>query len=637
MNSNEAVVETAAAARADHAYSADASGPTASAARSSGAEPTPAIRRGMRKDGSAAETTVARPASVPGLGSGDIAAVADAPASGVSPGTETSTAEVDAIAEAAAHAAGAWAAMALAARARVLDGIAERLDAHSAELIALAVRETRLAVPRLAGELKRTSFQLRLFAQVVRDGGFLDVRIDSADADWPMGAPRPDLRRMNIPLGPVLNFAASNFPFAFSVAGGDTASALAAGCPVIVKANPGHPELSRAVGALIDQVLDECDAPRGTFGLIFGRDAGVRALRHPAVSAVAFTGSTAGGRALYDLACARPVPIPFYGELGSINPVFVTPEAARVRAAEIAAGLLTAVSSSAGQLCTKPGLVAVPEGAPMLDELRSAAAPPTGELLNDQIAAGFAHAVELVRAHPEVRVLRGHGPDRTTLREGDETDPESPVGAGGQAATSLLSGAGAVAEVPQGDARTDVGLPPGDGGPGVSPPWADANPPLDRGAPGEALLLVTTARAVLADSDGLMREMFGPATLLVTYRDSAELLELARSLHGELTVSVFGEEADDTTRGLFAAAASVAGRVLWNSWPTGLSVTHAQQHGGPYPATTAAGTTSVGTAAITRFLRPVAFQSVPDELLPPTLRAANPLGLPRSVDGARAR
>ncbi|WP_330178819.1 aldehyde dehydrogenase (NADP(+)) [Nocardia sp. NBC_01503] len=477
---------------------------------------------------------------------------------------ESAVAEVDAIAEAAANAAGAWAAMDLVVRARALDGIAERLDAHSAELIALAVRETHLAVPRLAGELKRTSFQLRLFAQVVRDGGFLDVRIDSADPEWPMGAPRPDLRRMNVPLGPVLNFAASNFPFAFSVAGGDTASALAAGCPVIVKANPGHPELSRAVGALIDEVIDECGAPSGTFGLIFGRDAGVQALRHPAVSAVAFTGSTAGGRALYDLACARPVPIPFYGELGSINPVFVTPEAARARAVEIASGLLTAVSSSAGQLCTKPGLVAVPEGAPILDELRSAAAPPTGELLNDQIAAGFAHAVEPVRAHPQVRTLRGE-------------------------------------------------------------------------RPGEALLLVTTAQAVLADRDELMREMFGPATLLVTYRDAAELLELARSLHGELTVSVFGEQADDTTHGLFAAAARVAGRVLWNSWPTGLSVTYAQQHGGPYPATTAAGTTSVGTGAITRFLRPVAFQSVPDELLPPQLRAANPLGLPRSVDGVRAQ
>ncbi|WP_194819449.1 aldehyde dehydrogenase (NADP(+)) [Nocardia sp. XZ_19_385] len=475
---------------------------------------------------------------------------------------DTTAAEVDATVDAAASAAGAWAARELADRARVLDGIADRLDAHAGELVPLAMRETHLPQPRLTGELKRTSFQLRLFAQQVRDGGFLDVRIDGADAEWPMGAPRPDLRRMNIPLGPVLNFAASNFPFAFSVAGGDTASALAAGCPVIVKANPGHPALSRAVGALVAEAIAECDAPQGTFGLIFGRAAGVRALTHPGVAAVAFTGSTAGGRALYDLACARPVPIPFYGELGSINPVFVTADAARSRAGDIASGLLTAVSSSAGQLCTKPGLVAVPEGAPVLAELIGAAPVPTGELLNEQIAAGFAGAVEHMRAHPDVRVLAG-------------------------------------------------------------------------GSAGQALLLTTTARAVLGDRDGLMREMFGPATLVVTYQDTAELLELARSLHGELTVSVFAEQADDTTRALLAAASGVAGRVLWNAWPTGVSVTYAQQHGGPYPATTAPATTSVGTAAMTRFLRPVAFQSVPEDLLPPPLRTANPLDVPRSVNGAR--
>ncbi|MFQ6331948.1 aldehyde dehydrogenase family protein [Nocardia sp. CWNU-33] len=477
---------------------------------------------------------------------------------------DTTADEVDAIVEAAAAAAGQWAGMALSDRARVLGGIADRLDAHAAELIPLAMLETHLAQPRLAGELKRTGFQLRLFAQSVLDGGFLDVRIDGADAEWPMGAPRPDLRRMNIPLGPVLNFSASNFPFAFSVAGGDTASALAAGCPIIVKANPGHPALSRAVGRLLDEVIAECGAPHGTFGLIFGRDAGVRALLHPAVAAAAFTGSTAGGRALYDLAGGRSVPIPFYGELGSINPVFVTAEAARARAAEIAEGLLMAVSSSAGQLCTKPGLVAVPEGSPVLAELIRTAPVPTGEMLNDQIEDGFTRAVEQVRAHPDVRVLTGGGPR-------------------------------------------------------------------------EALLLATTARAVLADRDRLMHEMFGPATLLVSYRDTAELLELARSVHGELTVSIFGEHTDDTTRALLTAAAGAAGRVLWNSWPTGLSVTYAQQHGGPYPATTAPATTSVGTAAITRFLRPVVFQSVPDQLLPPPLRTENPLGVPRSVNGALAQ
>ncbi|MFI6041084.1 aldehyde dehydrogenase (NADP(+)) [Nocardia sp. NPDC051321] len=480
---------------------------------------------------------------------------------------DTTAEQVDAIATTAAAAAAAWAAMALTDRAKVLRGLADRLDAQATELIPLAMRETHLSEPRLVGELRRTTFQLRLFAQVVLDGDFLDVRIDTADAEWPMGAPRPDLRRMNIALGPVLNFAASNFPFAFSVAGGDTAAALAAGCPVIVKASPGHPELSRAVGRLVHAALAECGASSGTFGLVFGRDAGVRALTHPAVAAAAFTGSTAGGRALYDLASRRPVPIPFYGELGSINPVFVTAEAARTRAAEIASGLLTAVSASAGQLCTKPGLVAIPEGAAVFRELAELIRNrpvPTGDLLNAEIAAGFTRAVEQVRAHPNVELLAG-------------------------------------------------------------------------GGPGEALLLATTARAVLSDPDALLHEMFGPATLLVSYRDSGELLELARSVGGQLTVSLFGDRVDDTARALTAAAVGTAGRVLWNSWPTGLSVTFAQQHGGPYPATTAPTATSVGTAAISRFLRPVTYQSVPEELLPLELRTDNPLSVPRSVNGARPR
>jgi len=482
----------------------------------------------------------------------------------VEPLRNTTADEVDSIVGAAAAAAGAWAATAPADRAAVLTGIADGLDEHAGELIALAARETHLTEARLTGELRRTSFQLRLFARTVLDGGMLDVRIDTADAEWPMGAARPDLRRMNIALGPVVNFAASNFPFAFSVAGGDTASALAAGCPVVVKANPGHPALSRAVGEIITGVLTESNAPAGTFGMLFGRDAGVRALTHPLVAAAAFTGSIAGGRALYNLACAREVPIPFYGELGSINPVFVTAAAAHSRAPEIAAGLLGAVSSSAGQLCTKPGLVAVPQESAVLAELIHTGPVPTGELLNEAIAAGFSAAVEQVRAHPEVRVLTG-------------------------------------------------------------------------GGPGQALVLTTTARSVLADRAALMREMFGPATLVATYRDTAELLELARSLHGELTVSVFGDTADDTARALLGAGAAAAGRVLWNSWPTGLSVTYAQHHGGPYPASTAPTTTSVGTAAVARFLRPVVFQSVPEELLPEALRTENPLSVPRSMNGQRAQ
>ncbi|MFE3254964.1 aldehyde dehydrogenase family protein [Nocardia sp. NPDC059091] len=477
---------------------------------------------------------------------------------------DTTAAEVDATVAAAAAAAPAWAALGAAGRARALTDLADRLDARAAELIAMARNETRLSEARLTGELRRTTFQLRLFAETVRDGGYLDVRIDTADAEWPMGAPRPDLRRMNIPLGPVVNFAASNFPFAFSVAGGDTAAALAAGCPVIVKASPGHPLLSRAVGAIVTEALAENQAPSGTFGLVFGVDAGVRALTHTAVTAAAFTGSTRGGRALFDIAAARPVPIPFYGELGSVNPVFVTAAAAGSRAAEIAAGLLGTLSASAGQLCTKPGIIAVPDGSPLLAELARSAPEPTGDMLNAAIEAGFVGAVEQLRTHPRVRILSG-------------------------------------------------------------------------GAAGRTLLLTTTAQDVLADPETLIHEMFGPAALVVTYRETAELLELARAVSGQLTVSVFGDQADGTARALLAEAAGAAGRVLWNSWPTGLSVTYAQQHGGPYPATTAPASTSVGTASIARFLRPVVFQSVPPELLPPELRDDNPLGVPRSVNGARAQ
>ncbi|WP_225727897.1 MULTISPECIES: aldehyde dehydrogenase (NADP(+)) [unclassified Nocardia] len=474
---------------------------------------------------------------------------------------ETTPEQVAELVAAAAAAATPWAATDLVVRADVLERIAARLDATD-ELIALAVAETRLPEPSLTRELTRTSFQLRLFAQVVTDGGFLDVRIDPADPQWPMGVPRPDLRRMNVPLGPVVNFAASNFPFAFSVAGGDTASALAAGCPVIVKANPGHPRLSRAVGRIVSEVIAECGAPAGIFGMVFGRDAGVGVLTHPSIAATAFTGSTAGGRALFDLACRRPRPIPFYGELGSINPVFVTAAAAHARADEIASGLLASVSFNAGQLCTKPNLVVVPEDSPLLAALAAAGPVPAGDLLNEAIERGFAESVARVRGHSEVAVLSG--------------------------------------------------------------------------GPGQVSLLTTTARAVLADS-GIVHEMFGPATLVVTYRDYDELLQLAEALDGQLTVSIFGDAADDTAAALLTAATAAAGRVLWNSWPTGVSVTYAQQHGGPYPATTAPTTTSVGTAAISRFLRPVVYQSVPDALLPPPLRDENPLGIPRSVNGTRPR
>ncbi len=263
-----------------------------------------------------------------------------------------------------------------------------------------AIRETHLGEARLRGELRRTTFQLRLFADVVSDGAYLDVRIDHADPEWPMGAPRPDLRRLLHPIGPVLVFAASNFPFAFSVAGGDTASALAAGCPVVVKAHPGHPELSAATAAVVQRALADAGAPDGVLGLIFGTDAGVAALRAREIKAASFTGSTAGGRALFDIASQRPEPIPFYGELGSVNPVFVTERAAESRAEAIVSEFVASFTLGAGQFCTKPGVLLVPRDSGVVERLAEAELPGAAPLLYPQIQDGYLETLRGLAAQP---------------------------------------------------------------------------------------------------------------------------------------------------------------------------------------------------------------------------------------------
>lgn len=482
---------------------------------------------------------------------------------------DTTLAEVDAAISRADRAAPAWRGSAIPQRVRALGAVADALDARADDLVALAAEETQLAEARLRGELRRTTFQLRLFGEVLTEGSWLDARIDHPDADYPMGAPRPDLRRQLEAIGPVLVFAASNFPFAFSVAGGDTASALAAGNPVVLKAHPGHPRLSALTGDIVSDALAGAGAPDGVFAVIFGTDAGVHALRAPAIAAAAFTGSIAGGRALFDIAVSRPTPIPFYGELGSVNPAFVTRRAAADRAAAIATEFVASVTGSGGQLCTKPGLLLVPSGAGVTEALAAANLPAPIPLLNDGIAAGFRRSFERTAESASVRVL-----------------------------ASSSSAA------------------------------ADAD-----GAPA---LLLTTAAAVIAEPEALVSEMFGPAALVAEYDDEAELVTLARLLEGQLTASVIAEADDEIAPELLAILATKAGRVLWNQWPTGVSVTSAQQHGGPYPATTAVGTTSVGTAAISRFLRPVAYQNVPDALLPEALQEANPLGIPRRIDGVLA-
>jgi NADP-dependent aldehyde dehydrogenase len=448
-------------------------------------------------------------------------------------------------------------------RAGWLELVAARLDAAAEELVPIAGRETHLDVERLHGELKRTTFQLRLFAEILREGSFLQATIDHADPAWPMG-PRPDLRRMLRPIGPVAVYAASNFPFAFSVAGGDTASALAAGCSVLLKANPSHPELSSATGAHVCDALAQVGAPDGIFAVVMGFETGIALVKDARIRAASFTGSLGGGRALFDLAVSRPEPIPFYGELGSLNPAFVTPEGAR-RADEVATGFVGSMSLGNGQFCTKPGLLFVPAGAGLEDRVAElAGARPAAPMLSEHIRSGYAEALAQLVQRPGVRVIAGQA--------SPEEDPAPTI-------------------------------------------------------------LATTVSDLLADSEAMTQECFGPAALVVSYSTEDELLAAARVFEGQLTATIHSSGHEPVISALLDVLTERVGRVVWNGWPTGVSVTHAQHHGGPYPATTSVQTTSVGTAAIDRFLRPVTYQDAPDNVLPPALQENNPWRLPRRVDG----
>jgi len=471
--------------------------------------------------------------------------------------------ELGSVLDRAAAASEAWGASSASVRASALRAVADALDGASSELIPLAAEESHLPLPRLTGEVSRTTWQLRLFAQVLEDGGYLEATIDHSDPEWPSG-PRPDLRRVLVPLGPAVVFSAGNFPFAFSVAGGDTASALAAGCPVVVKAHPGHPRLSVRTGEVVAAALEGAGAAEGTFAVVLGEEEGRRAVQDRRVKVGAFTGSLRGGRALFDLAASRPDPIPFYGELGSLNPVFVTEAAAGARMDEIVSGYVASFTFGAGQLCTKPGVLFVPVEA--YDESTLAevvAAQPSAPLLNEHTELGYRSTLESLRAHRSVRVVIG--------------------------------GSGGASPMPT--------------------------------------LLATTAAALLETPNELLTECFGPTSLVVTYTDAEQLLDVAAAFEGQLTATIHGEDDDPQVPALMDVASRRAGRVVWNSWPTGVSVTWAMVHGGPWPATTTPTATSVGTTAIARFLRPVAYQDVPDTLLPPALQEANPLGIPRRVDG----
>ncbi|WP_176096229.1 aldehyde dehydrogenase (NADP(+)) [Burkholderia cepacia] len=483
--------------------------------------------------------------------------------------------DVDAACVLAAQSFDAYSHTSLHARAAFLDTIAERLLALGDSLVERCVAESGLPRARIEGERARTVAQLRMFAQVVRAGDFVGVRIDPAQpARQPL--PRVDLRVQHVALGPVAVFGASNFPLAFSVAGGDTASALAAGCPVIVKAHPAHPGTSALVGRAIQQAVEACAMPDGTFSLLFddGYEVGAALVRDPRIQAVGFTGSRGGGVALMALAAARPQPIPVYAEMSSVNPVLLFAHALDARAEAIGRAFAAALTLGVGQFCTNPGLILGVDG-PALRRFEAAAAATLADLPAAAMLTPGIH-----RAYDEAVVRLG-----------------------AQAGVELLARG----------AAADDGI---------------------RHA-GRAALFATQADR-FAHQPGLHDEVFGPASLVVRCPDLDTMHALVERLDGQLTTALHVDDGDhDAARAFMPLLERRAGRILVNGFGTGVEVAHAMVHGGPYPATSDGRSTSVGSLAIGRFLRPVCYQDVPDALLPDALRDANPLGVPRAIDGHR--
>lgn len=460
-------------------------------------------------------------------------------------------------------------------RGTFLRKIAEKIEAITPDIVERAGKETALPPARLQSETARTCGQLRLFAQVAEEGSWVNGRIDAGDPSR-KPLPKPDIRSMLHPLGPVVVFGASNFPLAFSVAGGDTASALAGGNTVIVKAHAAHPGTSELVGRALLEAARECDLPEGVFSLLFGSgtEIGTALMKHPLVRAGGFTGSRVAGRILMDVAASRPEPIPFYAEMSSTNPVFILPRALRERGETIAAGLHGSFTLGAGQFCTKPGMVFLPQGSQAeqfserLGQLVTGSAP--FHLLTKIIHESYGSAVSKRRAEQRVKVIA-----------------ESPCsGTQGFSAGSLVF-------------QTD----------------------------GDTFL----------NSD-LESEIFGPTTLLVQHSSRDQILEIARSLEGHLTATIHGTEEDSREfSDLVAILETKVGRLIFNGYPTGVEVTHAMVHGGPYPSTSDGRSTSVGSQAIFRFTRLVCYQSFPDAALPDELKDANPLGIWRMIDGKMRR
>ncbi|QYX49308.1 aldehyde dehydrogenase (NADP(+)) [Pseudomonas tussilaginis] len=457
-----------------------------------------------------------------------------------------------------------------AQRAALLDAIASNLLTLGDALIQRCMSETGLPRARLEGERGRTVSQLGLFAQVLREGSYLDCRIDPAQ---PLRQPLPkvDLRLRNIPLGPVAVFGASNFPLAFSVAGGDSASALAAGCPVIVKAHSAHPGTSELVGRAIQQAVRDCDLPEGVFSLLFdsGRSIGQGLVADPRIKAVGFTGSRSGGVVLMQIAANRHEPIPVYAEMSAINPVILLPSALAERASSIADSFIASLTLGAGQFCTNPGLILAIDS-PTLRQFELAAsarlqAVPAQTMLTPGICQSYRAGVVAWRERGDVQLLA----------EGDSGSEQQ----------------------------------------------------------ARAALFVTSAQTFLAQP-ALREEVFGACSLIVRCKDLSELQQVIHTLEGQLTIALHLNAADHPQAAhLLPLLERKAGRILVNGFGTGVEVGHAMVHGGPFPATSDSRTTSVGSLAIQRFLRPVSYQDLPDALLPPELQQANPLNLPRRLNG----
>jgi NADP-dependent aldehyde dehydrogenase len=457
-------------------------------------------------------------------------------------------------------------------RATFLETIASEIEAIGSELIERAMAETGLPQARIEGERGRTCGQLRLFASVVRAGEWLDVRIEPAMPDR-QPLPRADLRQRQIALGPVAVFGASNFPLAFSVAGGDTASALAAGCPVVVKGHSAHPGTSELVGQAIQKAVKACNLPEGVFSLLFGagNDIGQALVDDPRIQAVGFTGSRSGGMALMKTAQARPQPIPVYAEMSSINPVFLLPAALKARGKALGEAFVGSLNMGAGQFCTSPGLVIAVKGSELDAFIEAARGAVEASGAQTMLTPGIHHAY--------------------------------------QEGVASLSGAAKVREIARGQTGSDYQCQTG--------------------------LFAASASDFLA-SEALQAEVFGASSLVIECADEAEVKRVAEQLEGQLTATLHMDDADiDAAKALLPTLERKAGRILANGWPTGVEVGHAMVHGGPFPATSDSRTTSVGSAAIHRFLRPVCYQSLPEGLLPDALKEGNPLNVTRLVDGKR--